>query len=199
MKVLVVDGSAIPDTLPERLKELAAQMKGQDNACTAHPMFVVQQRRRIHGIDPSYSDLFEWIDNEGRAADADEHEILESAYQQHGDDAEGESQFWTRAHYVDTWENVQPFFSRAGAEGYIARNRHNLTDPRVYVDSAYRNEEWQLVRALLLALQDSSRRPEGCEGFGRCHGTMRWCDACGDVSSICDDVGCDRHHPGGKL
>lgn len=135
-----------------RLKELAAQMNGQDNACTAHPMFVVQQRRRIHGIDPSYSDHFEWIDIEGRAADTEEHERLEAAYQRDEDYQEGEHQFWTRAHYVDTWENVQPFFSRSGAEAFIARNRHNLTDPRVYVDSAHRNVEWQLMRELLLEL-----------------------------------------------
>ena len=135
-----------------RLKELAAQMKGQDNAATAHPIFVVQQRHRIHGIDPNYSDLFEWIDVEGRAADAEEHERLEAAFQQDEDDDEGERQFWTRAHYVDSWENVQPFFSRSGAEGYMARNRHNLTDPRIYVDSAHRNAEWQLVRELLVEL-----------------------------------------------
>lgn len=134
------------------LKELAAKTNGQDNAATAHPMFVVQQRRRIHGIDPNYTSLFEWVDIEGHAADAEEHARLEAAYQQDEEDDDDERQFWTRAHYVDTWENVQPFFSRSGAEDYIARNRHNLTDPRVYVDSAHRNAEWQLIRELLAAL-----------------------------------------------
>lgn len=195
MSVLVENGDAIPDVLLPRLKELAAQVKSQDNACTAHPIFVVQQRRRIHGMDSNYSDQFEWIHCEGGVADPEEHEQFEAAY----DDSLEEPDGWTRAHFVDVWESVQPFFSRADAEAYILRNRHNLCDPRIEVDSAYRNEEWQLIRALLLALQDSSRRLDGCEGFGRCHGTMRWCDACGDVSSVCDDVGCDRHRQGGAL
>lgn len=189
VSVLVENVDAIPAELLTRLKELAAQVKSQDNACTSHPIFVVQQRRRIYGMDSSYVDEFEWIDSESNVADDEERERLEAGYQA----GEDEPDFWTRTHYVDTWESVQPFFSRAAAEAYILRNRHNLCAPRIEVDSAYRNEEWQLVRALLQALQDSPRRPDGCEGFGRCHGTMRWCDDCGDVSRTCNDKGCDVH------
>lgn len=32
-----------------------------------------------------------------------------------------------------------------------------------------------------------------CPGEGRCHGSMSWCDVCGDVSEVCDDHACDRH------
>jgi len=30
---------------------------------------------------------------------------------------------------------------------------------------------------------------------GRCHGTQSWCDYCGDVTAMCDDPGCEWHHP----
>lgn len=32
-----------------------------------------------------------------------------------------------------------------------------------------------------------------CAGKDRCHGCMKWCDACGDVSKTCDDRYCDVH------
>jgi hypothetical protein len=32
-----------------------------------------------------------------------------------------------------------------------------------------------------------------CEGVGRCHGPQKWCDACGDVSDVCDQADCAAH------
>lgn len=37
------------------------------------------------------------------------------------------------------------------------------------------------------------RREAGCEGAGKCHGSMQWCDYCGDVSNVCDGPPCDAH------
>ena len=54
---------------------------------------------------------------------------------------------------LDFWETVQPFFTEAGAKAYLEENGHNLRhyeDVRIYVESAFRNEEWQFVRALLM-------------------------------------------------
>jgi len=58
---------------------------------------------------------------------------------------------YTKTAYQDFWENVQPFFTRKGAEGYIEINGHNLKDPRIYVESAFRNSEWQALRQLLVS------------------------------------------------
>jgi len=33
----------------------------------------------------------------------------------------------------------------------------------------------------------------GCGDKGRCHGALKWCDLCGDVSEVCDSVYCDVH------
>jgi hypothetical protein len=32
-----------------------------------------------------------------------------------------------------------------------------------------------------------------CPGSGRCHGSLCWCDRCGDVTTICDAPGCCKH------
>jgi hypothetical protein len=52
---------------------------------------------------------------------------------------------------------VQPFFSEKAAKAYIEANKHNLTNPFVYVDTAYRNREWQAVRQVLLQLNGEAK------------------------------------------
>lgn len=128
------------------LHELALEIRTQDNASTAHPIFVVQSRHRIYGMDPSWGGDVVWL-RQDETVEADAEESIELSERQ---EREGEVDDWDLVGYIDTWINVQPFFSRAGAEEYIFRNAHRLTDPRVYVESAYRNPEWQAVREFLL-------------------------------------------------
>lgn len=107
----------------EALKALAEGLRSQDNAATKEPVFMVQERRRVYGVDSDFA--------EGQCrveTNVDHREVG----------------------YVDVWVGVTPFFTRQGAEDYIAANAHRLTEPRVYVDSAYRNDEWQLMRRLAL-------------------------------------------------
>lgn len=40
---------------------------------------------------------------------------------------------------------------------------------------------------------DNDDAQEPCPGEGRCHGCRRWCNDCGDVREVCEDVGCDQH------
>lgn len=121
----------------------------QDNRCTAEPIFVVQQRKRLYGVDPDIVDDSEvvWLDGENdcQEIDGEERERLEALYQDTFD-VPGK---YHRTGYVDQWEFVQPFFTEAAAVAYIEANLHRLTDPRIYVDSAYRNPEWQAVRAMI--------------------------------------------------
>lgn len=120
------------------LRDIATQVATQDNLATEGPIYLVQQRRRIYGMDPDYSDNMVWIDEENN-------EITAKEARAAGDAA-------THTAYLDIWETVQPFFTMAGAKAYIEANRHRMTDPRVYVDGSYRNVEWKAMRALLLAL-----------------------------------------------
>jgi len=128
---------------------MGQQLRTQDDACTRDPIFVVQQRKRIYGMDGDYVDQFAWITDD---ADCDEADIEEAAKLEAKYESDEETPGWMRVAYHDTWEFVQPFFTRAAAEAFIARNAHRLTDPRVYVDSAYRNPEWQAVREHLMVL-----------------------------------------------
>lgn len=33
-----------------------------------------------------------------------------------------------------------------------------------------------------------------CPGWGKCHGSLKWCSQCGDVSLHCDARRCDTHN-----
>jgi len=55
---------------------------------------------------------------------------------------------------IELWEFSDACFTEAGAEAIIARHRHNLHGPRVYVSSGFRNEEWRIVREFLFSLAD---------------------------------------------
>ena len=65
-----------------------------------------------------------------------------------------------RLYYRDRWQHVMPFFTERAANRYIEENKHNLAgrtgNPehvRVYVESGYRNKEWEAIRELLMALE----------------------------------------------
>lgn len=49
---------------------------------------------------------------------------------------------------VDYFE--QAFFIRENAQRFLDGQRHNLLAPYIYVESAYRNPEWQQIRELLI-------------------------------------------------
>ena len=119
---------------------------------TSHPMYLVQQKRRDYGYDPDLSDWANivWIDEEGEEADEEQHKHLETRYRSQLYVSDN----WTRTSYQDRWEYVQVFFTEAAAREYIERNKHNLNEPRVYVDSGYRNPEWQAVRDFLMEGKD---------------------------------------------
>ncbi len=139
------------------LLELSEAIRTQDNCATSHPIFTVQQQRRIYGFDPAYTDDAVWIDqmNECREADAEERKRLDAEEDETGKEPHG----WTRTGYRDQWEFVTACLTRKGAEDFIARQRHNLKDPRVYVESAYRNQEWIDLRAALSRLPESRPTP----------------------------------------
>lgn len=126
-------------------------------------------RARIDGSIPKDAEMktdAEWSKTYDPTA-ADTEEMREKLYAEHVvfcqkdhfKDWCDENDNYTKTAYQDTWENVQPFFTRAGAEEYLRINGHNLRGrsakeaPRIYVDSAFRNAEWQAIREMLLGLK----------------------------------------------
>lgn len=124
----------------ERMAEIGQQIRAQDNLGTADPMFIVQEKRRIYGMNHDYTDNFVWVDEEGNEADAEQSAKLAGL-------TDGD---WTKTGYIDIWEFVTACFTRKGCEAYIAANAHNLNEPRIYVATAYRNREFIEVREWLM-------------------------------------------------
>jgi hypothetical protein len=140
------------------LREMRELLATQDNLSTAEPVFVVQERRWDCGYDLDYCDNVAWVDGEGgepvtAVNNAALFSKLESWHRGElaalDGDEEGREEFWTRTGYVERWEFVQPFLTRAAAEEFRATQAHNLGVTRIYVESAYRNPEWRTLRSLL--------------------------------------------------
>ena len=126
------------------------QLATQDNACTADPIFTVEQMVRDIGMDPDYSDLICWYNSEserevlsGNKSDRRMFEALERGYEA-GTVGDG----WTRTGYRERWEFVQPFLTLEAAERFQKYMAHRLGETRIYVESGYRNHEWQWLRSL---------------------------------------------------
>lgn len=148
---------ALSDTQAEMVRELAGRIRSENNAGTADPIYCVQQKRLQWGMDPcSGEGTVEWLNHGGdyETATPEEHARLERLFSD-GDDAPSG---WVRCAYIEVWEDVNPFLTREGADRYIASNRHNLNEPRVYVNPACCNPEWKFLRELVLVLD--ARLPE---------------------------------------
>ena len=130
---------------PAWLVELVDRLRTQDNACTADPVFTVQQRRRIIGIDPQWTDDVVWIED-GEECGPERAAELEAEWARTGEEPDE----CIRTGYADEWQHVMTFFTEHAARDYIEHNRHRMRDPRIYVDSAYRNPEWQNVVKFLM-------------------------------------------------
>lgn len=150
------------------LLAMAREIKTQDNAHTQDPVFCVQQHKRVYGFDSAYSDNSVFIDHESNeVTDFSDLQCPECSKQIDVKDLDDEQCAtclasldlgnWclTRTAYKDTWETVQSFFTRAGAEEYLRINGHNLQSeepPRIWVESAFRNSEWQAIRTMLMQM-----------------------------------------------
>jgi len=141
---------AMPSGLACDLNESDAQRIGelictQDNRCTSDPLFIVQQRHRIYGLDKDHTEDHLWWDAVNNEEATDE----EAAGLYAIDDDGGDVGAWVRIGYIDRWEFVTACFTERGCQDYIDAHGHNLTAPRIYAASAYRNAEFIAVRKLL--------------------------------------------------
>lgn len=131
----------------EELKRLVDELLTQDNLATANPLYCVQQKRRIEGIDSDYDPEFAWWTEDfdgGPYSDGDVRaEILE---EKPDDTVAGEidpsDHGYVRIGYISFWEFVCAHLTMKAAEKYIELNQHNLHESRVYVTSQYRCHEF---------------------------------------------------------
>ncbi len=130
------------------IKQLIESLRTQDNRITANPIFMVQQKDRTYGFDSSYSDEFIWIDRGDEVYDED----LIAELNHKDEEMEDIDKRYYKCYYRDHWLAVQPFFTEVAAKNYLQINGHNLHEARIYVESGYRNYEWQAIREYFLNL-----------------------------------------------
>jgi hypothetical protein len=130
-------GAADALPIPEKIAAIIEHLHTQDNRITDNPLFAVQQRRRIYGVDGDYAQGSVWMDEDGI-------ERTEQTAIEHGARKLG---------YVDEWEFVTGCFTEQGCKDYIAANGHNLKDPRIYAYGSYRNAEFIALRKWLMSLR----------------------------------------------
>ncbi len=137
-----------PDPL-KALLEIGELVRTQDNAGTHNPMFCVQVRKRMYGMDPTYCSEPVWIDTEDGAREIDKPigEEQEKEYE--------ENEFYQETGYFDYWETVAVAFTRSGCEDHLRLNGHNYRhyeETRIYVESWHRNPEMVAVYDFLRKL-----------------------------------------------
>lgn len=141
--------------VPEGLMALGKTIATQDNRCTDAPIFIVQQRRMITGLDSAYCENHGWYNGETFLTDGEEFEALELCYNK--DSIEPEE--WSRTGYIQIWEFVTACFTEQGCKDFIAINGHNLKEPRIYAEGSFRNEEFRSLRKTLIELAAAPTPP----------------------------------------
>ena len=186
--------------MDKEIKEIAHNILTQDNRITQDPIFAVQQKRFITGIDLGYSDQVCWITCEGyiitHDKDPEEWERLEKYY----DDNYDEPEDYIRTGYHEEWEFVTACLTEKGCEDYIARNGHNLSEPRIYAYGSYRNDEWRLIRKLLLNQLEDKLTLETAKSIARASENCSWrCISYIFTGKECQMTGRDLVHEAKQL
>lgn len=144
--------------------------KGVDEHCTADPIFVVQKKRLITGLDMDYIedwlvavDDAKWFSPQEYWDDLDSEEREELNHkcltEYRADflairvdqqwDVLGALPDHTVTGYV--WEYVNAHFTREAADAFIQRKKHDYTKLEIFVDSQYWANEFNTIRDAILS------------------------------------------------
>jgi hypothetical protein len=137
--------------IPLNIKKLIKNLREQDNRITFNPQFMVQRKERTYGFDSNCSDNYIWLDRGDEVCDED---LIAELNRKDSDYEDIDSRYY-KCYYRDDWINVQPFFTEVAANEYISCNGHNLggrENCQIYVESGYRNTEWEMIRDYFLTL-----------------------------------------------
>lgn len=165
----------IPAAIIEMAQRIAAD---KFEHCTADPIFMVEKRRLLSGLDTDYTENIGWF-NDGERVDAEESAQLEAAYEETGE----VPQDYVRTGIAEEWEHHATYITQEGAQAFVDAKGEDF---RVYVDSGYRNKEWRDLRAFLLGLAPKKEYAWKCNECGSQEYTMALSEA--DVHQL----GCGR-------
>jgi len=150
----------------DKLKAIAEKMNGQDHLCTTDPIYCVYQVKRVWGFDSEFCDDWAWIDSGGDHSSvedgSDKMKEIIAEWKEHNPNSDLDDEEimedrlqYFKGYYKDETVAVggQVYFSRIGAQNHIDANHYHYNKPFVYVESAWRNPEFQAVREFLEAMQ----------------------------------------------
>lgn len=141
--------------VPVEIASIIEHLHTQDNRITDNPLFAVQQKRRVYGLDEDYEDAHGWAhpDRDNLVLEGEpEYAELKAAWES-GEEPRGD---WRRVGFKDTWEFVTGCLTEQGCKDYIRVNGHNLHEPRIYAYGSYRNAEFIALRKWLMSLRSPS-------------------------------------------
>lgn len=133
---------------------------------TADPIFMVQKKELIFGLEDGYADYYVWVDtsDDGDVFETDE-ELEERINEDFEETGLRYDEYFLAHDYEITinghiafkkfgvkefWQTVNCHFTREGAEAFIERKKHDYSELRIYVDTQYWSREWRdVVHALL--------------------------------------------------
>lgn len=136
------DAPAAGRTMPEAIRTMAQRIAADKfEHCTADPIFTVQKRNLLSGLDLDYCDDIGWF-YDGDQLLGEEAVTLEAEYQDSGTVPDNH----TRTGIMETWEHYATYITQESAQEFVAKKGDEY---RVYVDSGCRNHEWKALRAFL--------------------------------------------------
>ncbi|WP_291329013.1 hypothetical protein [Desulfovibrio sp. UCD-KL4C] len=133
------------------LSKLAEELRTQKNLGTKHPIFVVRERIKIYGLEPEYTEDYDWFD-------PSEPDCIISTVDLEDENGnpmteeQAEEKGFIKFYYTINERFKNAHFTRKAAELYISENGHNLTDPYVFVDSMHYCHEMIAIREHLMDL-----------------------------------------------
>lgn len=146
------------------LKEIAKEIKTQDNMSTADPIFILFEQQKIPTAN-DYSDNFFYNDSPNDCYEIGEtlEELIdyaretieipawfEGAYDWKKEDYILSKTDICKVYYIKVKEFKQAFFTKKSAEQYLESNNYHFNDPLIWCSSLWRNGEMQAVRNALL-------------------------------------------------
>ena len=149
----------------EFLDRLVHSLANDDRRMTSHPVWCVQAREDKERITLD-ADYAYWRDEDFNKMSPEDCELMEYAFWR--DDvstviSQGCVNLSScyRMEVVSEYVTKQVFLTEAGANDCITRHGHNIPGARVYVASAYMNEETKNLRRLLPELVAAYKTVKG--------------------------------------
>ena len=152
----------VTDEQFEALKKMASLLNSQKNRMTGEPIFCVYEKSDIAKPEGCGNERG-WVADEGMIHDDLAEELAEDWREENQDEDKPDERDWEdilteELGYREVSYSIedvrvdqgQYYFTEEAAQRHIDLNHYHYNQPFTYVESAWRNPEWQLIRKVLM-------------------------------------------------